>query len=134
MPWSVPGMPKCLTTSSGNCFLSLVNAVFTPLLSFSVFANLIHINAAFCCWFLLMLCDMIATMIKKSRSQSEQDTALQLRYGKIGIGAVAAAAPYQSGGKRPLRVRLPYQNLTISVVVAATSATNDLERDARESS
>ena len=33
MPWSVPGMPKRLTTSSGNCFLSLVNAVFTPLLS-----------------------------------------------------------------------------------------------------
>jgi hypothetical protein len=24
MPWSVPGMPKRLTTSSGNCFLSLV--------------------------------------------------------------------------------------------------------------
>jgi len=43
-------------------------------------------------------------MIKKSSTQSEQDTALQLRYGKIGIGAVAAAAPYQGGGKRPLRL------------------------------
>jgi len=43
-------------------------------------------------------------MIKKSSTQSEQDTALQFRYGKIGIGAVAAAAPYQSGGKRPLRL------------------------------
>ena len=76
---------------------------------------------------------MIATMIKKTSTQSEQDTALQLRYGKIGIGAVAAAAPYQRVGK-DLCVRLPYPNLTISVVVAATSATNDLERDARESS
>jgi len=106
----------------------LVNAVFTPLLSFSAFANLIHINAAFCCWFLLMLCDMIATMIKKTSTQSEQDTALQLRYGKIGIGAVAAAAPYQSGGKRPFAFACHTRTF------AATSATNDLERDARESS
>jgi hypothetical protein len=37
--------------------------------------------------------DMIATMIKKTSTQSEQDTAFQLRYGKIGIAAVAAAAP-----------------------------------------
>jgi len=31
-------------------------------------------------------------MIKKSSTQSEQDTALQLRYGKIGIGAVGCRA------------------------------------------
>lgn len=78
MPWSVPGMPKRLTTSSGNCFLSLVNAVFTPLLSFSVFANLIHINAAFCCW-VSTLCDMIATMIKKSSRQSGYCASAPLR-------------------------------------------------------
>ena len=65
MPWSVPGMPKRLTTSSGNCFLSLVNAVFTPLLSLFGFCEIDPHDAAFCCWFLLMLCDMIATMIKR---------------------------------------------------------------------
>ena len=52
---------------------------------------LIHINAAFVeC----QLNFLIATMVKKSSKQrkplkpSQQDTALQLRYGKIGIAAV----------------------------------------------
>ena len=88
---------------------------------------LIHINAAFVeC----QLNFLIATMVKKSSKQrkplkpSQQDTALQLRYGKIGIAAVAAAAPYQSGEKN-LRSP-PLADLTISIVVAVTSATDDL--------
>jgi hypothetical protein len=36
---------------------------------------------------------------RKPLKRSQQDTALQLRYGKIGIAAVAAAAPYQSWKK-----------------------------------
>ncbi len=43
-----------------------------------------------------------------SRWPSQQGTALELRYGKIGIAAVAAAAPYQSGKKTC--VRLPWPN------------------------
>ena len=38
---------------------------------------------------------------RKPRKTSDQHTALHLRYRKIGISAVAAAARYQSGAKNP---------------------------------
>ena len=53
--------------------------------------------------------DLTATSVNKTSNQrkplksSDQHIALHLRYGKIGIPAVAAAARYQSGGKNFLR-------------------------------
>lgn len=38
---------------------------------------------------------------RKPRKCADTQTALDLRYGKIGISAVAAAARYQSGARNP---------------------------------
>jgi hypothetical protein len=38
---------------------------------------------------------------RKPRKCSDPHTALDLRYGQIGISAVAAAARYQSGARNP---------------------------------
>jgi len=38
---------------------------------------------------------------RKSDDSSDQNTALHLCYGQIGISAVAAAARYQGGAKNP---------------------------------
>jgi hypothetical protein len=38
---------------------------------------------------------------RKPGKSSDQDTALHLCYGEIGISAVAAAARYQGGAKNP---------------------------------
>jgi hypothetical protein len=42
---------------------------------------------------------------RKPRKSSDEQIALHLRYRKIGISAVAAAARYQSGAKNPLATR-----------------------------
>jgi hypothetical protein len=53
--------------------------------------------------------DLTAKLVNRTSNQceplrsSDQYIALHLRYGKIGIPAVAAAARYQSGGKNFLR-------------------------------
>jgi hypothetical protein len=41
------------------------------------------------------------TSARKPRKCADTQTALDLRYGKIGISAVAAAARYQSGARNP---------------------------------
>jgi hypothetical protein len=56
-------------------------------------------------------------MMRSTKAQAEQtrtrEAELDVRYGKIGISAVAAALRYQSDGKNP---------------AYAPSETNDLER------
>lgn len=39
--------------------------------------------------------------------RSDRDTALDRRYGEIGISAVAAAARYQGGGRNPAYAPVP---------------------------
>ena len=44
---------------------------------------------------------LLVDQISRRMPSADQQIALQLRYGKIGIACVAAAARYQSGVKNP---------------------------------